>query len=118
MDGQGDGMYVAGGRDSVPPERLLKASLLMAFYTVLSERLFCEQWATTGFSVRPQHVLQKSGAMQHDVAKLFFGQVVAQAQQARLMSLEHFSVDGTLIDAYASLKSLKPARSVTPRFAC
>jgi len=37
--------------------------------------------------------------MQHDVAKLFFGQVVAQAQQARLLSLEHFSVDGTLIDA-------------------
>lgn len=51
MDGQGDGMYVAGGRDSVPPERLLKASLLMAFYMVLSERLVCEQWAKTCFSV-------------------------------------------------------------------
>jgi hypothetical protein len=54
-------MYVAAGRDSVPPERLLKASLLMAFYTVRSERPFREQCATTCFSVRPQHVLQKIG---------------------------------------------------------
>ena len=51
MDGQGDGMYVAGGRGSVPPERPLKASLLMAFYTVRRESRFCEQWARTCFSV-------------------------------------------------------------------
>lgn len=50
--------------------------------------------------------------MQHEVAKLFFGQVVAQAQQARLLSSEHFSVDGTLIDAWASLKCSSP---MTPR---
>jgi hypothetical protein len=53
--------------------------------------------------------------MQHDVAKLFFGQVVEQAQQARLMSSEHFSVDGTLIDAWASLKSFQPKDAAAER---
>lgn len=116
-----DGMYAAGGRDSVPPERLLKASLLMAFYTVRSERLFCEQ---LGYNLLFRWFLDmdmveepfdhstfsknRTRLMQYDVAKLFFGQVVSQAQQARLMSSEHFSVDGTLIDAWASLKSFKP----------
>ena len=58
-------------------ERALKASLLMAFYTVRSERRFCEQWAASCFSVsttarsREQHVLQKSGAVDHYVAKRF-----------------------------------------------
>lgn len=94
-----DEMYAAGGRDSVPPERLLKASLLMAFYTVRSERLFCEQ---LGYNLLFRWVLDmdmveepfdhstfsknRARLMQHDVAKLFFGQVVAQAQDARLMS--------------------------------
>ena len=116
-----DEMYAAGGRDSVPPERLLKASLLMAFYTVRSERLFCEQ---LGYNLLFRWFLDmdmveepfdhstfsknRARLMQHDVAKQFFGQVVAQAQQARLMSSEHFSVDGTLIDAWASFKSFQP----------
>lgn len=116
-----DEMYAAGGRDSVPPERLLKSSLLMAFYTVRSERLFCEQ---LGYNLLFRWFLDmdmveepfdhstfsknRARLMQHDVAKLFFGQVVSQAQQARLMSSEHFSVDGTLIDAWASLKSFQP----------
>jgi hypothetical protein len=60
---KGDGMYVAGGRDSVPPERLLKASLLMAFYTVRSERLFPSSVPQPAFPFRPQHVFQKSGAV-------------------------------------------------------
>jgi len=116
-----DEMYAAGGRDSVPPERLLKASLLMAFYTVRSERLFCEQ---LGYNLLFRWFLDmdmveepfdhstfsknRARLMDHDVAKLFFGQVVSQAQQARLTSSEHFSVDGTLIDAWASLKSFQP----------
>lgn len=116
-----DEMYASGGRDSVPPERLLKASLLMAFYTVRSERLFCDQlsynllfrWFLDMDMVEEpfdHSTFSKNRArlMQHDVAKLFFGQVVSQAQQARLMSSEHFSVDGTLIDAWASLKSFQP----------
>ena len=52
--------------------------------------------------------INRARLMQHDVAKLFFGQVVAQAQQARLMRPEYFSVDGTLIDAWASLKCSSP----------
>ena len=115
------GMYSPGGRDSVPPERLLKASLLMAFYTVRSERLFCEQ---LGYNLLFRWFLDmdmveapfdhstfsknRARLMQHDVAKQFFGKVVEQAQAARLMSSEHFSVDGTLIDAWASFKSFQP----------
>jgi len=117
-------MYAAGGRDSVPPERLLKASLLMALYSVRSERLFCEQ---LGYNLLFRWFLDmdmvedpfdhstfsknRARLMQHDVAKLFFGQVVEQAQAARLMSSEHFSVDGTLIDAWASMKSFQPKNS-------
>lgn len=116
-----EGMYAAGGRDSVPPERLLKASLLMAFYSVRSERLFCEQ---LGYNLLFRWFLDldmveapfdhstfsknRARLMQHDVAKQFFGKVVEQAQAARLTSSEHFSVDGTLIDAWASLKSFQP----------
>ena len=119
-----DEMYAAGGRDSVPPERLLKASLLMALYSVRSERLFCEQ---LGYNLLFRWFLDmdmvedpfdhstfsknRARLMQHDVAKLFFGQVVDQAQTARLMSSEHFSVDGTLIDAWASMKSFQPKSS-------
>ena len=116
-----EGMYASGGRDSVPPERLLKASLLMAFYTVRSERLFCEQ---LGYNLLFRWFLDmdmveapfdhstfsknRARLLQHDVAKAFFGKVVEQAQAARLMSSEHFSVDGTLIDAWASFKSFQP----------
>jgi transposase len=116
-----DEMYAAGGRDSVPPERLLKASLLMAFYSVRSERLFCEQlaynllfrWFLDMDMVEDpfdHSTFSKNRArlMQHDVAKQFFGKVVEQAQAAHLMSSDHFSVDGTLIDAWASLKSFQP----------
>jgi transposase len=123
-----DEMYADGGRDSVPPERLLKASVLMALYSVRSERLFCEQ---LGYNLLFRWFLDmdmveepfdhstfsknRARLMQHDVAKLFFGQVVEQAQQARLMSSEHFSVDGTLIDAWASLKSFQPKDAAAER---
>lgn len=116
-----DEMYAGSGRDSVPPERLLKASLLMAFYSVRSERLFCEQ---LGYNLLFRWFLDmdmvedpfdhstfsknRARLMQHDVAKLFFGKVVEQAQAARLTSSDHFSVDGTLIDAWASFKSFQP----------
>lgn len=123
-----DEMYADGGRDSVPPERLLKGSLLMAFYSVRSERLFCEQlaynllfrWFLDMDMVEDpfdHSTFSKNRArlMQHDVAKLFFGKVVEQAQAARLMSSEHFSVDGTLIDAWASFKSFQPKDAAAER---
>lgn len=115
-----DAMYAEGGRDSVPPERLLKSSLLMALYTVRSERMFCEQ---LGYNLLFRWFLDMDMAeapfdhstfsknrarlMEHDVAAQFFVQIVAQAKAAGLMSAEHFTVDGTLIEAWASLKSFK-----------
>ena len=113
-------MYSAVGRPSIPPERLLKASLLMALYTVRSERLFCEQldynllfrwfldmnmdeesFVPTVFTKNRKRLIE------HEVASRFFGVIVEQARRAGLMSDDHFTVDGTLIEAWASLKSFK-----------
>ena len=114
-------MYSGMGRPSIPPEQLLKASLLMAFYSVRSERLFCEQldynllyrWfldmgveeASFDHSTFSQN---RERLLEHDVAKQFFAAVITQAKKAGLVSAEHFSVDGTLIEAWASLKSFRP----------
>jgi transposase len=114
-------MYSQVGRPSIPPERLLKAQLLIALYSVRSDRLFCDQldydilfrwfldmsldepsWDHSTFSANRDRLLA------HDVARQFFDAVVGQARQAGLLSDEHFTVDGTLIEACASLKSLKP----------
>jgi transposase len=115
-----DEMYSATGRPSIPPERLLKASLLMALYTVRSERMFCEQ---LGYNLLFRWLLDMTMAeapfehsafshnrerlLKHDVAGEFFRAVVEQARAGQLLSHEHFTVDGTLIDAWASLKSFK-----------
>lgn len=115
-----DEMYSAVGRPSIPPERLLKASLLMALYTVRSERLFCERldydllfrWFLdlemdelsfdhSSFSRNRERLLK------HAVADEFFRAVVEQARALGLLSDEHFTVDGTLVQAWASLKSFK-----------
>lgn len=116
-----DKMYAKTGRSSVPPETLLKGSLLMALYTVRSERLLCEQlsynmlfrWfldmnlVETPFD-HSTFSKNRERLMEHEVSRLFFEQVVRQARGARLMSSDHFTVDGTLIDAWASLKSFRP----------
>lgn len=115
-----DAMYAESGRPSIPPEFLLKATLLMAFYSVRSERLFCEQldynlmfrWFLDMNMVEDsfEHSVfskNRGRLLKHDAAKLFFAEVVAQAREAKLTSDEHFTVDGTLIDAWASLKSFK-----------
>ena len=75
-------MYSKHGRPSIPPEHLLKASLLIALYSIRSERQFCE--------------------------------VVAEARRRRLLSAEHFTVDGTLLEAWASLKSYRPRDEQEP----
>lgn len=113
-------MYSEGGRQSVPPERLLKGSLLMALYTVRSERMFCEQlgynllfrwFLDMGMAETPfDHSTfskNRERLMEHDVALQFFIHVVEQARSAGLMSAEHFTVDGTLIESWASMKSFK-----------
>jgi transposase len=114
-------MYSSIGRSSIPPERLLKATLLMAFYTVRSERLFCEQldynllfrWFLDMDTVEPSFdhstfSQNRERLLKHDVAGEFFRRVVQQASELGLMSSEHFTVDGTLIDAWASMKSFRP----------
>ena len=116
-----DAMYAKRGRDSVPPEALLKATLLMALYSVRSERMFCEQlgynllfrWFLDLDMVREpfDHSTfskNRERLIEHDVAKLFFSRIVEQARAAHLMSDEHFTVDGTLLEAWASLKSFRP----------
>jgi transposase len=116
-----DEMYSVLGRPSIPPERLLKASLLMALYTVRSERMFCEQldynllfrWfldmdvAESSFE-HSTFSRNRTRLLEHDVAREFFTCVVAQARDLQLLSDEHFTVDGTLVEAWASLKSFKP----------
>jgi transposase len=113
-----DGMYAKTGRPSVPPERLLRAVLLQVFYTVRSERLLMEQmnynllfrwfvglemdepvWNHAVFSKNRERVLNQ------EVAQEFFGRVLAQVKPH--LSDEHFTVDGTLIEAWASQKSFQ-----------
>ena len=116
-----DRMYSAVGRPSIPPERLLKASLLMALYTVRSERLFCEQleynllfrWFLDLELDEPSFdhssfSANRARLLKHEVAAEFFFGVVEQARALGLLSSEHFTVDGTLVEAWASLKSFKP----------
>jgi transposase len=116
-----DQMYAAGGRRSVPPEVLLKSTVLMAMYSIRSERAFCERlnydllfkwfldlridqpaFDATTFTKNRKRLLE------HEVADEFFAAVVRQARLRRYISSEHFSVDGTLLKAWASHKSFKP----------
>jgi len=116
-----DAMYVDDGRPSIPPERLLKASLLMSLYSIRSERAFCEQleyhllyrWFLGMDLVEPvfdrsTFSKNRQRLLEHKVAQQFFDAVVRQADRRGLLSSEHFTVDGTLIEAAASLKSFKP----------
>jgi len=120
MDETFEECYAPAGRRSIPPETLIKGQLLMFLYGMRSERLFCErlrwdllfQWfldmdtpsegfdATT-FTKNRNRVLTK------EVVKLLFLEVLAEAKERRLLSEEHFTVDGTLIEAAASMKSFR-----------
>ena len=115
-----DRMYSSLGRPSIPPERLLKASLLMALYTVRSERLLCEQleynllfrWFLDMELDEPSFdhssfTTNRNRLLEHEVSGEFFRAVVEQARAFKLLSGEHFRVDGTLIEAWASLKSFR-----------
>ena len=113
-------MYARRGRPSIPPEKLLRALLLQILYTIRSERMLMEQlnynllfrwfvglnmdeevWDVTVFTKNRERLLKA------DVARRFFQLVVKEAQALDLMSDEHFTVDGTLMEACASLKSFK-----------
>ena len=113
-------MYSDIGRPSIPPEQLLRALLIQSLYTVRSERLLMEEidysvlyrwfvglsmddpiWSPTTFSKNRDRLLES------DIAGAFFDGVLAQARAAGLLSDEHFTVDGTLLEAWASLKSFR-----------
>jgi len=115
-----DAMYGRTGRPSIPPERLLKSTLLIALYSVRSERQFCEQlnynllfrWFLDMDMIEPAFdhsvfSVNRNRLIAHDVAGQFFRAVVEQARRGKLMSADHFTVDGTLIESWASLKSFK-----------
>jgi transposase len=116
-----DKMYSDLGRPSVAPERLLKASILMALYSIRSERQFCERlqydllfkWflnmniATPAFD-HASFSKNRERLIKHGIAEQFFASVMAEAAKAKLISDDHFTVDGTLLQAWASLKSVKP----------
>ena len=113
-------MYSDIGRPSIPPEQLLRALILQSLYTVRSERLLMEEidysvlyrwfvglsmddpiWSPTTFSKNRDRLLES------DIASAFFDAVLRQARDAGLLSDEHFTVDGTLLEAWASLKSFR-----------
>jgi transposase len=115
-----DEMYSAVGRPSIPPERLLRGALLMALYTVRSERMFCERldydlmfrWFLGMEMDEPSFdhstfSRNRARLLEHAVAGEFFRAVVEQARALKLLSDEHFTVDGTLVEAWASLKSFR-----------
>ena len=110
-------MYADLGRPSIPPEHLLKASLLIALYSIRSERQFCERlqydllfkwfldlnimdpaFDASSFSKNKERLLE------HQVAREFLTAVVAEARRRKLLSEDHFTVDGTLLEAWASLE--------------
>lgn len=123
MSGRFDEIYEDEGRRSIPPERLLRALLLQMFYSVRSERMLMEQleynllfrwfvgisvsdpvWHPTVFSKNRDRLL--NGV----VAEEFFNQVLSQARESKLLSDDHFTVDGTLIEAWAGQKSFQPKK--------
>jgi transposase len=122
-----DALYAEAGRPSIPPERLLKASLLIALYSVRSDRLFCEmldynilfRWFLDMNLEQPgldqsNFSRLRTRLVEQDLARRFFDTVVSQAREKNLLSDEHFTVDGTLIEAWASLKSIKPKDGPAP----
>lgn len=121
LSGALDRMYAEVGRPSIPPERLLKASLLIALFSVRSERAFCEEldyhllfrWFLDMNLMEPSFdptvfTKNRERLLKHRVGQQLFDTVVLAADQRGLLSDEHFTVDGTLIEAAASMKSFKP----------
>jgi transposase len=120
-------MYSPIGRPSIPPERLLRALLLQALYSIRSERALVEHldynllfrwfvglsldesvWDPSSFSKNRDRLLEA------DIAMEFLTKVIAMAEDQGLISKEHFTVDGTLLEAWASLKSFKPKDHPSP----
>lgn len=121
MDAHFERLYASSGRPSIPPEKLLKAQLLMILYSIRSNRQLVEQirynllfrwflgmamdekvWDHSSFSQNQERLIGS------ETAAVFLSGVLKQAEKKRLLSREHFTVDGTLIEAWASVKSFRP----------
>ena len=127
MDLLFESMYEERGRYSVPPEWLLRGLVLQTLYGIRSERLLCEQ---LGYNMlfrwfvglgmedvawdHSTYTQNRDRLIDHDAIKTLFGRVMQQAEEAKLLSSEHFSVDGTLLRAWASLKSFVPKDGPPP----
>jgi transposase len=128
MNAAFEAMCAEGGRPSIAPERLLKASLLIALYSVRSDRLFCEmldynmlfRWfldmdlEERSFD-HSSFSKNRARLIEHEIAKGVFAGVVNQAKAKQLLSDEHFTVDGTLIESWASFKSFKRKDGEPPK---
>lgn len=127
MDRTFAAMYAGSGRDSIPPEQLLRGLILQALYGIRSERLLCEQLSYNmlfrwfvGLSMDRQpwdhstYSKNRDRLIAHEVVRELFERVLDQARAKRLLSSEHFSVDGTLIRAWASHKSFVPKDGPPP----
>jgi transposase len=127
LSGEFQAMYSRQGRPSIPPEKLLRALLLQILYTIRSARLLMEQldynllfrwfvglsmddkvWDHSVFAKNQERFLDS------DLAAAFFARILEQAAAAKLLSDEHFTVDGTLIEAWASVKSFRPKDAPPP----
>ena len=127
MDQTFGAMYADSGRDSIPPEQLLRGLILQSLYGLRSERLLCEQlgynmlfrWFV-GLSVdrapwdHSTYTKNRDRLIEHEVIRELFERVLDQAKAQGLLSSEHFSVDGTLIRAWASHKSFVPKDGAPP----
>ena len=121
LSGEFSALYARMGRPSIPPEKLLRAMLLQAFYSIRSERQLMERlefdllfrwfvgigvddavWDHSTFSKNRDRLLEG------DIAAKLLSAVLAQPRVKRLLSTDHFSVDGTLVEAWASMKSFRP----------
>lgn len=127
MDQTFAAMDADSGRDSTPPEQLLRGLILQSLYGLRSERLLCEQlgynmlfrWFV-GLGVENQpwvpstHTKNRDRLIEHEVIRELFSRVLDQAKAKGLLSAEHFSVDGTLVRAWASHKSFVPKDGAPP----
>ena len=130
LSGEFQAMYSREGRPSIPPEKLLRSLLLQVLYTIRSVRLLMEQldynllfrWfvgLSMDYKVWDHSVFSKNQErfLDSDLAAAFFARILEQAKTAKLLSDEHFTVDGTLIEAWASLKSFRPKDAPPPKAA-
>src|SRR6202051_3911212 len=126
LAGEFSALYSPIGRPSIPPEKLLRASMLQAFYSIRSERQLMERlefdllfrWFTglgidDGIWDHSVFSKNRDRLLEGEIAAKFMAAVLTQPRVKQLLSTDHFSVDGTLVEAWASMRSLKPKKAAS-----